>query len=110
MQHYCAGHYSKSVNLCLVAVVVVVPTVLACTCTLYSDQYRVLLSPTAVWYGSNIPSVRYDICVGVPISCLFTKIIGACLAKYLNRFFNVKGKGLLVLEAFSVIVKLQTSL
>ena len=57
MQHYCAGHYSKSVNLCLVAVVVVVPTVLACTCTLYSDQYRVLLSPTAVWYGSNIPFV-----------------------------------------------------
>ena len=54
MSHYnCVGHYSKSVNLCLVAVVVVVPTILASTCTLYSEQYRVLLSPTAVWYGTK---------------------------------------------------------
>ena len=44
-----SGHFSKTLNVGMSAVIFFLPIILTCSCVVYSDQYVVLMSPQPVW-------------------------------------------------------------
>ena len=44
-----SGHFSKTLNVGMSAVILFLPIILSCSCVVYSDQYVVLMSPRPVW-------------------------------------------------------------